>query len=84
MKTLEKKPGFRVHVGYTSAGNDRWRYFWTLEDANEFCNRVIDRTKIVLAIEKKPPYSKDRKLQLCSGCNRYWPRYLNLCPICNA
>ncbi len=32
----------------------------------------------------KPGYSKCRRLQLCYGCNRYWPRSYNLCPKCNA
>jgi hypothetical protein len=30
----------------------------------------------------KPPYSKDRKLQLCSKCNKYCRRTLNVCPHC--
>jgi hypothetical protein len=31
----------------------------------------------------KPPYSKDRKLQLCSRCNRYCSRRLSICPTCD-
>ena len=31
----------------------------------------------------KPSYSKDRKLQLCTGCGKYWSRSLNMCPQCD-
>lgn len=30
----------------------------------------------------KPPISKDGKMQLCSKCNRYCRRTLNMCPRC--
>jgi hypothetical protein len=42
---------FRVHVGYTGTGRDRWRVFDSLKDAKEFCERVFARTGTVLTIE---------------------------------
>ena len=31
---------------------------------------------------EKPPYSKDGRLQLCSRCQEYCSRVLNMCPTC--
>lgn len=31
----------------------------------------------------RPPYSKDGKMQLCSGCNKYVSRNARFCPRCN-
>lgn len=41
---------FRVHVGHTKTGRDRWRKFATLAEASAFCSEVFDRTGIVLSI----------------------------------
>lgn len=41
---------YRVHIGYTITGRDRWRCFATLEQAREFCDSVFRATKIVLTI----------------------------------
>lgn len=35
-----------------------------------------------VATKTKPPYSADRKLQLCSRCGNYCKRSLNMCPTC--
>ena len=44
---------YRVHVGYTSNGRNRWRRFATLAAAQDFCNYVCERTRIVLTIEQE-------------------------------
>lgn len=41
---------FKVHIGYTSKGNDRWRKFDTLESANAFCERVRAASGLILSI----------------------------------
>lgn len=43
---------FRVHIGYTRTGRNRWRRFATLEAATAFCQAVHKATRIVLAIER--------------------------------
>lgn len=43
---------YKVHIGYTIKGNDRWKKFPTLKKANEFCNQVFAKTKIILTIVK--------------------------------
>lgn len=42
---------YRVHVGYTRQGRNRWRRFATLAEASAFCQTVFRRTRIVLTIE---------------------------------
>lgn len=41
---------YRVHVGYTRKGNDRYVRFASLESARKFCSEVFDKTGKVLAI----------------------------------
>jgi len=41
---------YRVHVGYTATGRDRWRYFAALKDAQRYCSTVFARTRVVLTI----------------------------------
>ncbi len=41
---------FKVHIGYTLTGRNRWRKFSTLADASAFCSQVFTRTGIVLSI----------------------------------
>lgn len=41
---------YRVHVGYTRAGRNRWRRFPTLARASQFCEAVRLRTGIILTI----------------------------------
>lgn len=41
---------YRVHVGYTRSGRDRWIKFDTLEKANAFCNEVMFATGTVLTV----------------------------------
>jgi hypothetical protein len=43
---------FRVHIGYTRSGRDRWRKFVTLTEASAFCNRVFHLKGVVLSITK--------------------------------
>jgi hypothetical protein len=52
---------FKVHIGYTANGRDRWKRYATLDEAQEVCNRVFAETKIVLCIvEDKPKPRKPR------------------------
>jgi hypothetical protein len=44
------KPMYKVHIGYTKAGRDKWRKFETLATANAFCSEVFEKTGIVLSI----------------------------------
>lgn len=41
---------FKVHVGYTSKGRDRWKRFATFEAAQRLCSEVFTKTGVVLAI----------------------------------
>jgi hypothetical protein len=41
---------YRVHIGYTRNGNDRWRYFDSLDVAVAFCGSVFRRSGLVLSI----------------------------------
>ena len=41
---------YKVHIGYTRAGRNRWRRFSTLETASQFCERVRQATGIILSI----------------------------------
>lgn len=43
---------YRVHIGWTSTGRDRWRYFDTMEEARAACAAVFERTRVVLTIER--------------------------------
>ena len=43
---------FKVHVGYTHTGRNRWRRFATIADASQFCEHVRQATGIILAIVK--------------------------------
>lgn len=43
---------YRVHVGYTRNGHDRWRYFDTEQEARALCSEVSDKSGIVLTVEK--------------------------------
>lgn len=41
---------YKVHVGYTATGRNRWRRFTDLNSAQAFCNQVCRATRIVLTI----------------------------------
>jgi hypothetical protein len=41
---------YKVHIGYTKTGRDRWCRFQTIEAATAFCSDVFRRKNIVLAI----------------------------------
>jgi hypothetical protein len=41
---------FKVHVGYTATGRNRWRRFVTLDAASAFCERVRRATRAILTI----------------------------------
>lgn len=43
---------YRVHIGYTRTGRDRWRKFATLADASRFCEAVWQATGIILSIQE--------------------------------
>jgi hypothetical protein len=42
---------FKVHVGYTATGRNRWRRFETLALASAFCEAVHRETGVFLSIE---------------------------------
>ena len=44
------RPGFKVHIGYTATGRNRWRRYATLAEAARFCGAVFSDTGIVLTI----------------------------------
>ena len=48
-----KRMWYRVHVGYTRSGRDRWYYFETKAGAIDYCNREFAKTGIVLTMEEK-------------------------------
>lgn len=48
--TRPTAPSFKVHVGYTRTGRNRWRRFATLADASAFCSAIFAKTGIVLSI----------------------------------
>jgi len=41
---------FKVHVGYTALGRNRWRRFYTIEGARAYVSAVFNTTGIVLTI----------------------------------
>lgn len=41
---------FKVHIGYTPKGRDRWKRFATFEAAQRLCSEVFTKTGVVLAI----------------------------------
>lgn len=43
---------YKAQIGYTMAGHNRWKYFETLEEAQEFANMVCRRFRIILTIIK--------------------------------
>jgi hypothetical protein len=49
-----KKKPFRVHIGCTAKGRDRWRYYGTLEAATAAVSAVFAKTGIVLSIVRTP------------------------------
>lgn len=44
---------YKVHIGYTKTGRDRWVKFASLAAANEFCEKVRQETRIILTIIKE-------------------------------
>lgn len=44
--------GYKVHVGYSASGRDRWRHFESYEAARDFCQEAFERTGKILAIHK--------------------------------
>jgi hypothetical protein len=45
---------YRIHIGYTKAGRDKYRYFATLEAARSAADRVFQATGTVLSITETP------------------------------
>jgi hypothetical protein len=43
---------YKVHIGYTANGRDKWRKFDTQSEASEFCNRIFAASGIILTIIK--------------------------------
>jgi hypothetical protein len=41
---------FKVHIGYTVTGRNRWRRFATVADATTYVNAVWARTGVILSI----------------------------------
>ena len=49
----KKESQFKVHIGYTKTGRNRYRVFRSMKEASDFCSAVFDKTKIVLSIIEK-------------------------------
>ena len=43
---------YRVHIGYTKSGNDRYARFPDLASANEFCDKVMREKGTILSVER--------------------------------
>ena len=41
---------YRVHIGYSATGRNRWRYFDSIDTARAFVGAVFARTGIVLSV----------------------------------
>jgi hypothetical protein len=50
-QAVDNPAGYRVHVGYTARGRDRWRYFATLAEASAFAGTIFTKTGVVVAVE---------------------------------
>jgi len=46
---------FKVHVGYTAMGRDRWKSFKTLSEAQALCKEVHSKTGKILWIKEVLP-----------------------------
>lgn len=47
----DRGKGYRVHIGYTRNGRNRWRYFDTLALACQFAEDIRRHTRIILSVE---------------------------------
>jgi hypothetical protein len=47
---------YRIHVGYTKAGRNRWRSFATLAEAKAYAHAYFKRSGVILSIT---PHNKD-------------------------
>jgi hypothetical protein len=47
---MAKCDRYKVHIGFTVTGRNRWRKFATLEGASMFCGRIWRESGIVLSI----------------------------------
>ena len=43
---------YRVHIGYTATGRNKWRKFDTLDKAKQYCQGYFESSGIVLTIIK--------------------------------
>ena len=43
---------YKVGIGYTKTGRERWRKFDNFDDAQAFCSEVHRQTRVVLTIIK--------------------------------
>jgi hypothetical protein len=60
---------FKVHIGYTDTGRNRWRTFADLNAANTFCEQVRRATQIVLTVIEVKPRARVRCIQTaCRHC----------------
>jgi hypothetical protein len=50
---MSRKP-YRVHIGYTATGRDRWRYYNTLENAQAVARIIFKALGVLVAVEKTP------------------------------
>jgi hypothetical protein len=48
----DPKPAYRfkVHIGYTASGRNRYRRFATMDEATKFCNKVFRECGNILSI----------------------------------
>lgn len=59
MSNTNNKP-YRVHLGYTRTGKDRWRYCDSLQDAQIYLDAAFQNTRTVLTVEHNPKYKGQR------------------------
>lgn len=43
---------YRVHIGFTRTGKDRWMRFATLDEAKAFCEQVFAKCNTILTVER--------------------------------
>ena len=65
---------YKVHIGYTRAGRDRWKRFPTLESANAFCEKVRAVTGTILTIIADTP-KLPRSVRLYDNGGKSYDRY---------
>jgi hypothetical protein len=66
---LDGQIQYRVHIGYTRNGRNRWVYYPSLEAARRAINEVFARTKTMLCDEEIKRYCSNARtvIDYCPG-----------------